>query len=119
MMRQLQRFVTLWLLCLLAGFAKAQDVTATWDFNDEAIADQLVAASLSTEPDTIMSNGIALVVEANGNAIEKAENGIKTEDGVTFKVEVQSSLDVVTVKGGEDFAYTIGGEAAAKADTSS
>ena len=117
-MRQLQRFVTLWLLCLLAGFAKAQDVTATWDFNDEAIADQLVAASLSTEPDTIMSNGIALVVEANGNAIEKAENGILTEDGVTFKVQVKSDLDVVTVIGGEDFAYTIDDKAVKKAEVS-
>ena len=117
-MRQLQRFVTLWLLCLLAGLAKAQDVTATWDFNDETIANILVASSLSTESDTILSNNIALVVEANGNTIEKAENGIKTEDGVTFKVQVKSNLDVVTVKGGEDFAYTIGGKAVKKAKTS-
>ena len=117
-MRQLQRFVTLWLLCLLAGLAKAQDVTATWDFNDETIANILVASSLSTESDTILSNDIALVVEANGNTIEKAENGIKTEDGVTFKVQVKSNLDVVTVEGGEDFAYTIGGKAVKKAKTS-
>ena len=117
-MRQLQRFATLWLMCLLAGLAKAQDVTATWDFNDETIANILVASSLSTESDTILSNNIALVVEANGNAIEKAENGIKTEDGVTFKVQVKSNLDVVTVKGGEDFAYTIGGKAVKKAKTS-
>ena len=117
-MRQLQRFVTLWLLCLLAGLAKAQDVTATWDFNDETIANILVASSLSTESDTILSNNIALVVEANGNTIEKAENGIKTEDGVTFKVQVKSNLDVVTVEGGEDFAYTIGGKAVKKAKTS-
>ena len=117
-MRQFQRFATLWLMCLLAGLAKAQDVTATWDFNDETIANILVASSLSTESDTILSNNIALVVEANGNTIEKAENGIKTEDGVTFKVQVRSNLDVITVKGGEDFAYTIGGEAAVKADTS-
>ena len=88
-MRRLPRFVTLWLLCLLACFAKAQDVTAIWDFNDEAIADQLVAAA-STEPDTVINNGVTLVVEANGNAIEKVENGIKTEDGVTFKVQVQT-----------------------------
>ena len=114
-MRQFQRFATLWLMCLLAGLAKAQDVTATWDFNDETIANILVASSLSTESDTILSNNIALVVEANGNAIEKAENGIKTEDGVTFKVQVKSNLDVVTVEGGEDFAYTIGGKAVKKA----
>ena len=117
-MRQLQRFVTLWLLCLLAGLAKAQDVTATWDFNDEATVTLLTAASETTEPDTIKSNGIALIVEANGNKIEQAASGIKTDDGVTFKVQVKSNLDVVTVKGGEDFAYTIGGEAAVKADTS-
>ena len=117
-MRQFQRFATLWLMCLLAGLAKAQDVTATWDFNDETIANILVASSLSTESDTILSNNIALVVEANGNAIEKAENGIKTEDGVTFKVQVKSNLDVVTVEGGEDFAYTIGGKAVKKAKTS-
>lgn len=118
MMRQLQRFASLWLLCLLASFAKAQDVTATWDFKDEATIALLTAASESTEPDTIKSNDIALIVEANGNKIEQAANGIKTDDGVTFKVQVKSNLDVVTVKGGEDFAYTIGDEAAAKADTS-
>lgn len=117
-MRQLQRFATLWLMCLLAGLAKAQDVTATWDFNDEATIALLTAASETTEPDTIKSNGITLIVEANGNKIEQAESGIKTDDGVTFKVQVRSNLDVVTVKGGEDFAYTINGEAAAKADTS-
>ena len=117
-MRQFQRFATLWLMCLLAGLAKAQDVTATWDFNDEATVTLLTAASETTEPDTIKSNGIALIVEANGNKIEQAASGIKTDDGVTFKVQVKSNLDVVIVKGGEDFAYTINGEAAAKADTS-
>ena len=117
-MRRLPRFVTLWLLCLLACFAKAQDVTAIWDFNDEAIADQLVAAAASTEPDTVINNGVTLVVEANGNAIEKVENGIKTEDGVTFKVQVQSDLDVVTVIGGEDFAFTIGGKSVKTAEIS-
>lgn len=117
-MRQLQRFATLWLMCLLAGLAKAQDVTATWDFNDEATIALLTAASETTEPDTIKSNGITLIVEANGNKIEQAESGIKTDDGVTFKVQVRTNLDVITVKGGEDFAYTIGGEAAVKADTS-
>ena len=117
-MRQFQRFATLWLMCLLAGLAKAQDVTATWDFNDEATVTLLTAASETTEPDTIKSNGIALIVEANGNKIEQAASGIKTDDGVTFKVQVKSNLDVVTVKGGEDFAYTIGDNAANKADTS-
>ena len=56
MMRQFQRIATLWLLCLLASLAKAQDVTATWDFNDETISDQLVEASSTTDPVTIKVN---------------------------------------------------------------
>ena len=62
MMRQFQRFATLWLMCLLAGLAKAQDVTATWDFNDEATVTLLTAASEPTEPDTIKSKPIPKLV---------------------------------------------------------
>lgn len=113
----LQRTACLWLLCLLAGLADAQDITATWDFKDEATISQLAAASESADPVTISNNGIDLTVESNGNKIEATENGITIEDGVAFKVPVNTTLDVVTVKGGEDFAYTIGGEAAVEADT--
>lgn len=113
----LQRTACLWLLCLLAGFADAQDITATWDFKDEATISQLAAASESADPVTISNNGIDLTVESNGNKIEATEDGITIEDGVAFKVPVNTTLDAVTVKGGEDFAYTIGGEAAVEADT--
>ena len=113
----LQRTACLWLLCLLTGFVKAQDVTATWNFQDEETISQLIAASESTESDTIKINGIDLIIEANGNKIEAAQSGIKTDDGVTFKVQVESNLDIVTVNGGEDFAYTIGDMAAIEANT--
>lgn len=113
----LQRTACLWLLCLLTGFVKAQDVTATWNFQDEETISQLIAASESTESDTIKINGIDLIIEANGNKIEAAQSGIKTDDGVTFKVQVESNLDIVTVNGGEDFAYTIGDMAAVEANT--
>lgn len=113
----LQRTACLWLLCLLADLADAQDITATWDFKDEATISQLAAASESADPVTISNNGIDLTVESNGNKIEATEDGITIEDGVAFKVPVNTTLDVVTVKGGEDFAYTIGGEAAVEADT--
>ncbi len=113
----LQRTVCLWLLCLLTGFVKAQDVTATWNFQDEETISQLIAASESTESDTIKINGIDFIIEANGNKIEAAQSGIKTDDGVTFKVQVESNLDIVTVNGGEDFAYTIGDMAAVEANT--
>lgn len=113
----LQRTACLWLLCLLTGFVKAQDVTATWNFQDEETISQLIAASESTESDTIKINGIDFIIEANGNKIETAQSGIKTDDGVTFKVQVESNLDIVTVNGGEDFAYTIGNMAAVEANT--
>ena len=113
----LQRTACLWLLCLLTGFVKAQDVTATWNFQDEETISQLIAASESTESDTIKINGIGFIIEANGNKIEAAQSGIKTDDGVTFKVQVESNLDIVTVNGGEDFAYTIGDMAAVEANT--
>ena len=113
----LQRTACLWLLCLLTGFVKAQDVTATWNFQDEETISQLIAASESTESDTIKINGIVFIIEANGNKIEAAQSGIKTDDGVTFKVQVESNLDIVTVNGGEDFAYTIGDMAAVEANT--
>ncbi len=113
----LQRTACLWLLCLLTGFVKAKDVTATWNFQDEETISQLIAASESTESDTIKINGIDFIIEANGNKIEAAQSGIKTDDGVTFKVQVESNLDIVTVNGGEDFAYTIGDMAAVEANT--
>ena len=113
----LQRTACLWLLCLLTGFVKAQDVTATWNFQDEETISQLIAASESTESDTIKINGIDFIIEANGNKIEAAQSGIKTDDGVTFKIQVESNLDIVTVNGGEDFAYTIGDMAAVEANT--
>ena len=113
----LQRTACLWLLCLLSGFVKAQDVTATWNFQDEETISQLIAASESTESDTIKINGINFIIEANGNKIEAAQSGIKTDDGVTFKVQVESNLDIVSVNGGEDFSYTIGDMAAVEANT--
>lgn len=113
----LQRTACVWLLCLLTGFVKAQDVTATWNFQDEETISQLIAASESTESDTFKINGIDFIIEANGNKIEAAQSGIKTDDGVTFKVQVESNLDIVTVNGGENFAYTIGDMAAVEANT--
>ena len=117
----LQRIASLWLICLLAGFAKAQDVTATWSFKDSAVVANVVAASSTTEAITVKAvedNGILLTVEANGNAITKKTNSIETEDGVVFKVPVQSKLDTVYVTGVDTtFAYSIAGTDAKTAFT--
>ena len=121
MMRQLQRFTTLWLLCLLAGFAKAQDVTATWNFKDSATVANMVAALDSVEAVAIKAvedNEILLTVEAKGKAITKTDAGIETEDSVIFRVPVKSSLDSVYVTGVDTtFAYSIGGTDATEAYT--
>ena len=96
---------------MLAGFAKAQDVTATWNFKDSATVAALVEASASAEAiqvKAVEDNGVLLTVEANGNAITKTDDGIETEDGVVFKVPVESNIDTVYVTGVEQtFAYSI------------
>ena len=95
---------SLWLICLTAGFAKAQDVTSTWDFNNTAVAASVVAATSTTDitnVEAVEGNGVFLTVEANGNAITKEENGIVAEDGVTFKVPVRSQTDTVYVAGAD------------------
>ena len=117
----LQRIASLWLICLLAGFARAQDVTATWSFKDSAVVANVVAASNTTEAITVKAvedNGILLTVEANGNGITKKTNSIETEDGVVFKVPVQSKLDTVYVTGVDTtFAYSVAGTDAMTAYT--
>ena len=117
----LQRIASLWLICLLGGLAKAQDVTATWDFMNNAVVANVIAASYTTDITTVEAveeNGILLTVEANGNAITKEDNGIVTEDGVVFKVPVQSNKDTVYVSGTETtFAYSIAGTEAITAFT--
>lgn len=117
----LQRIASLWLICLLAGFAKAQDVTATWNFKDSAVVANVVAASNTTDAITVKAiedNGILLTVEANGNAITKKTNSIETEDGVSFKVPVQSKIDTVYVAGVDTtFAYSVAGTDATTAFT--
>ena len=109
----LQRMASLWLLCLLGGIANAQDVTATWNFSDSATVANVVAASTTTDPITVKAiedNGILLTVEANGNTITKKPKSIVTEDGVVFKVPVQSNKDTVYVTGVDTtFNYSIAG----------
>ena len=117
----LQRIASLWLLCLLGGIANAQDVTATWNFSVSATVANVVAASTTTEPiavKAIQDNGILLTVEANGNTIIKKDNSIETEDGVSFKVPVQSIIDTVYVTGDDtSFSYSVAGTDAKKAYT--
>ena len=117
----LQRIACIWMLCQLFGIANAQDVTATWNFSDSATVANIVAASETTEPITVKAiedNGFMLTVEANGNVITKETNSIVTEDGVTFKIPVQSEMDTVYVTGVDTtFYYSVAGTEATAAFT--
>lgn len=120
-MKQLQRIGAICLLSLMAIVSKAEDITATWDFKDNTVVNDVVALSGSKKAGTInaiQKNGILLTLEANGKTIRKAKNGIETDDGVVFKVPVKSNIDIVTVVGVDTaYAYSIAGKNATKATT--
>ena len=99
------------LACLAVG-AEAQDVTGTWDFANADVMDQTMALSGSTGSgtvDAIEGNGLKMTVEANGAAFRNNGNNIQVRAGAVFKVPVQSTDDVVTVKGYPSYShYAIG-----------
>ena len=117
----LQRIACTWLLCQFFGIANAQDVTATWNFSDSTTVANIVAASETTEPITVKAiedNGVMMTVEAFGNLITKETNSIVTEDGVSFKIPVQSELDSIFVTGVDTtFYYSVAGREATAAFT--
>ncbi|MGX8696407.1 MAG: hypothetical protein ACSW8D_08485, partial [Prevotella sp.] len=100
----------------------AETVTATWDFTNAAIVEQVVALSGTSESGSIEAmeaNGVMLTVNANGQTIRNNGNSIQTGDGVVFRVPVQSKKDVVTVTGyaAPYFAYSVAGTDATDAVT--
>ena len=94
--------------------------TAKWDFSGSSeAATAAVFISGTNNSIDIISNGLILTVEANGQTIRDNGNSIQTGDGVVFKVPVQGKKDVVTVEGFPGyFAYSIAGVDAETATTS-
>lgn len=122
MIKSLLKLSTFCMALLLSVAAKAQDVTATWDFTNASVVAEVVALTNSTVSGTVKAvedNGILLTVEANGQTIRNNGNSIQTGDGVVFKVPVKSTNDIVTVNGFSSpyYAYSVGGEDATEQNT--
>ena len=91
-------------------FPVTEDVTATWDYSDVDVMAATVALSQgSGKVDDVAKDGIKMTVEANGASFRNNGNNIQVRQGAVFKVPVQSTEDVVTVKGYPGYSYyTIG-----------
>ena len=121
MKKSLLRLKTLCLLLIAAVAAKAESVTATWNFTNADIVAAVTALNGTNEAGTVKAeedNGLFLTVEANGQTIRNNGNSIQTGNPVVFKVPVQGKKDVVTVVGYPGyFAYSIAGTDATEATT--
>lgn len=108
--------ISLWsMLVMLFGgslSAKAQDVTATWDYANATIMESTMAFSGTSEAGKVASienNGIEMIIEANGATFRNNGNNIQVRTGAVFKVPVKNIGDLVTVKGYPGYSkYTIG-----------
>lgn len=91
-------------------FPVTEDVTATWDYSDADVMAATVALSQgSGKVDDVAKDGIKMTVESNGASFRNNGNNIQVQQGAVFKVPVQSTEDVVTVKGYPGYSYyTIG-----------
>ena len=108
MKRHLLRMSTLCFILLCSAMAKAETITATWDFTNADVVAAAVALSGSNEAGTINAvedNGILLTIEANGQTIRNNGNSIQTAADVVVKVPVISTNDVVKVQGYPSYSY--------------
>lgn len=87
-------------------FPVTEDVTAMWDYSDEDVMNATMALSGgSGTVDDVAKDGIKMTVEANGATFRNNGNNIQVRQGAVFKVPVQSTSDVVTVKGYPNYSY--------------
>lgn len=125
MKRHLLRLSTLWLLLVAAVTARAQDVTATWDFHS-ADGNYYAAGSANIQNaagtlDATASDGsaITLTVDAtnNGKLYSRGGGDAQFNNGTIIKVPVKSTADVVTVTSYPNYHYYTVGGSEADADT--
>lgn len=87
-------------------FPVTEDVTAMWDYSDADVMNATMALSGgSGTVDDVAKDGIKMTVEANGATFRNNGNNIQVRQGAVFKVPVQSTNDVVTVKGYPNYSY--------------
>ena len=115
MKKNLLRFGLLSLLLVFAFIAKAQDVTAIWDFQHNVPEGINTATNFQGKVGDITStvDGILLHVDATNGKLKGRDTNAQFNTGTILQVPIKSAKDIVTVTSYPDcHNYTIGGVAA-------
>ena len=112
-----QNLLKLGMICLMLVFsfiAKAQDVTATWDFQHN-LPEGINSTNIQKGEGDVASNveGISLHVNATTGKLAGRTSDAQFNQGTIIQVPVKSAKDVVTVTSYPNYHnYTVGGPAA-------
>lgn len=112
-----QNLLKLGMICLMLVFsfiAKAQDVTATWDFQHN-LPEGINSTNIQKGEGDVASNveGISLHVNATTGKLAGRTSDAQFNQGAIIQVPVKSAKDVVTVTSYPNYHnYTVGGTAA-------
>ena len=115
MKKNLLRFGLLSLLLVFAFIAKAQNVTAIWDFQHNMPEGINTATNFQGKVGDITStvDGILLHVDATKGKLKGRDTDAQFNTGTILQVPVKSAKDIVTVTSYPGYHnYTIGGVAA-------
>ena len=115
MNRNLLRFGLLSLLLVFACIAKAQDVTAIWDFQKNLPEGINTATNFQGKTGDVNSTveGITMHVDATTGKLKGRTNDAQFNTGAKLQIPVKSAKDVVTVTSYPNYhSYTVGGVAA-------
>ena len=115
MKRNLLRFGLLSLLLVFACIAKAQDVTAIWDFQNNKPGGINAATNFEGKTGEVNStmDGITMRVDATTGKLTGRTSDAQFNAGTKLQIPVKSAKDVVTVTSYPKYHnYTVGGIAA-------
>ena len=115
MKRNLLRFGLLSLLLVFACIAKAQDVTAIWDFQNNNPGGINAATNFEGKTGEVNStmDGIIMRVDATTGKLTGRTSDAQFNAGTKLQIPVKSAKDVVTVTSYPNYHnYTVGGIAA-------
>ena len=99
MKRNLLRFGLFSLLLVFACIAKAQDVTAIWDFQKNLPEGINTATNFQGTTGEVNStvNGISMHVDASTGKLQGRTSDAQFNTGTKLQIPVKSAKDVVTV----------------------
>ena len=115
MKKNLLRFGLLSLMLVFAFIAKAQDVTALWDFQHNVPEGINAATNIQGKTGDVASTveGISMHVDATSGKLYGRQSDAQFNQGTILQVPVKSAQDIVTVTSYPGYHnFTIGGVAA-------